>query len=188
MNAGVGQAEGRCFVNVNEVRSLFAHSHWANRRLLSASRLVSSEDFTRDLRSSHGSVHGTLLHIIGGHWVWLRLWQGVPSKEIVARCDELWDPERYPDVASLEAAQASLDHEQTSFIEELTDDRLSTRRSFENFQGQQSQLSLDEMMQHVLTHSTYHRGQVVTLLRQLGETPPGTDYVTFLHEGMSGRT
>ena len=174
-------------MNVEEIRGLFAHCHWANRCLLSASRLVSPEDFKRDLRSSHGSVRGTLIHIIGGHWVWLRLWQGEPSKEIVARCDAVWDPELFPDVASLEAAHASLEHEQTSFTEKLADDRLTTRGSFENFQGQQSQLSLAEMMQHVLTHSTYHRGQVVTLLRQLGHTPPGTDLVTFLCEATAAQ-
>jgi uncharacterized damage-inducible protein DinB len=174
-------------VNVEDIRSLFAFNHWANRRLLSAARPISPEDFLRDLRSSHGSVRGTLIHIIGGQWVWLRLWQGEPSKQIVARCDALWDPKRFPDVAALEAAHASLEHDQKTFIDGLTDDRVTTRISFESLQGQQCDLSLSEMMQHVLHHSTYHRGQVVTLLRQLGQTPPGTDFVTFLREGTAAQ-
>jgi uncharacterized damage-inducible protein DinB len=33
-----------------------------------------------------------------------------------------------------------------------------------------------------VSHSTYHRGQVATLLRQLGQTPPTTDFLVFLGE------
>jgi uncharacterized damage-inducible protein DinB len=37
-------------------------------------------------------------------------------------------------------------------------------------------------MRHVVNHATYHRGQLVTLLRQLGRTPPPTDYTRWLRE------
>jgi uncharacterized damage-inducible protein DinB len=42
-------------------------------------------------------------------------------------------------------------------------------------------------MQHVVNHSSYHRGQVVTLLRQLGKTPPATDFLIYFDEGEPGR-
>lgn len=174
-------------MNATEARHLLAYNQWANSRLLSAARDLSIEDFTRDLRSSHSSVRGTLLHIIGGHWVWLRLWLGEPTPQIVARCDALWSPTAFPDVASLETAQALLEKDQASFIEALTDEQINVRVPFESFQGQQCELSLAEMIQHVMNHSTYHRGQVVTLLRQLGQAPPGTDYSTFLLRGLNGR-
>jgi len=38
------------------------------------------------------------------------------------------------------------------------------------------------MVRHVVNHSTYHRGQVTTLLRQLGGTPVATDWLVFLDE------
>jgi len=167
-------------MDVEDIRSLFAYNHWANRRLLSAAKSLSPADFTRDLRCSHSSVRGTFVHLIGWHWVWLRLWIGEPTKQIVARCDAVWAPEKFPDIGSLEIAHDSVEQEQKSFIESLTDQRVTTRVPFENFQGSQWELSLGEMMQHVVNHSTYHRGQVVTLLRQLGQSPPGTDYSTFL--------
>ena len=37
-------------------------------------------------------------------------------------------------------------------------------------------------MRHVVNHSTYHRGQLATQLRQLGHTPPNTDFIRFLRE------
>jgi uncharacterized damage-inducible protein DinB len=107
---------------------------------------------------------------------------GEPAKQIVARCDAVWDPEKFPDVESLEMAHTSLETDQISFIQTLTDQRVNEPVCFENFQGQQCELSLSEMMQHVVNHSTYHRGQAVTLFRQLGQVPPGTDLSTFLIE------
>jgi uncharacterized damage-inducible protein DinB len=41
---------------------------------------------------------------------------------------------------------------------------------------------LAEMLQQVLNHSSYRRGQVALLLRQLGQTPPATDFLVFLDE------
>lgn len=41
---------------------------------------------------------------------------------------------------------------------------------------------LYQQIQHVFFHSMYHRGQVVTLLRQLGQTPPRTDLIAFYRE------
>jgi uncharacterized damage-inducible protein DinB len=67
----------------------------------------------------------------------------------------------------------------------LTDDRVKARISYENARGERWEYSLGHMMQHIVNHSTYHRGQVVTLLRQLGQTPPPTDFLVYFDEGGS---
>ena len=41
---------------------------------------------------------------------------------------------------------------------------------------------LGDQMRHVVNHSTYHRGQAATQLRQIGEVPPGTDLILYLRE------
>jgi len=39
------------------------------------------------------------------------------------------------------------------------------------------------MVQHVVNHGTYHRGQITTLLRQMGAAPPkSTDLIAFYRE------
>ena len=57
------------------------------------------------------------------------------------------------------------------------------RIPYENLRGQRFEYALGHMMQHVVNHSSYHRGQVVTLLRQLGRTPPNTDFLEYFDEG-----
>jgi uncharacterized damage-inducible protein DinB len=39
--------------------------------------------------------------------------------------------------------------------------------------------SYRQMFRHVVNHSSYHRGQVVTMMRQAGVKPPSTDLILF---------
>jgi len=52
--------------------------------------------------------------------------------------------------------------------------------SYVNVKGETWPYPLHEMLVHVVNHSTYHRGQVATMLRQLGKTPLSTDYLVLL--------
>ena len=108
---------------------------------------------------------------------------GESSKQRRARFEELWKPDRFPSVAALETSCDALAHDQKMFIEGLTDEAVRAPISFESRQGQQCEFSLAHMMQHVVNHSSYHRGQVVTLLRQLGQAPPGTDSLSTCSKG-----
>lgn len=165
-------------MNVHDIRTLCAYNQWATSRLLAAARLVKPADFTRDLRTSHGSLRGTLVHIVWAEWIWLQRWRGESPKRVFA-------PDEFPDLDAIAACWRDVDRDQQDFITALTDDRLLARLSYENLQGQRWEYPLAHMMQHLVNHSSYHRGQVVTLLRQLGQTPPPTDFLVFFDE--SGR-
>ena len=162
-------------VNNEEIRTLFAYNRWANRRLLTAARLLPWPDFIRDLRSSHGSLRGTLVHVVWAEWLWTRRWQGESPKQIFA-------PEDFRDWVTLESRWTTVENEQQAFLESLNDKLLNIRVSYKNLQGQRWEYSLAHMLQHTINHSSYHRGQVAALLRQLGQTPPATDFLVFLDE------
>jgi uncharacterized damage-inducible protein DinB len=154
-------------MNTSDIRTLFAYNAWANQRLLDAARTLPSDQFTCDLHSSFGSIRGTLLHIITGEWKWLQFWMGKPY-------DVEFAPEDYPNVASLEARWVTVRAEQQQFLDELTDDALRGTRLVRG-----AQRPLSDALQHVLSHSTHHRGQVSALLRQSGCVPPCIDFLVF---------
>lgn len=137
-----------------------------------------SSGFNGSLGASYGSVRGILVRILWGEWLWLQRWRGESPKQQFA-------PETFPDAAALEARWASVEREQQIFIEALTDEHLKARVAYENLEGERWEYSLTHMMQHIVNHSSYHRGQVVTLLRKLGHTPPATDFLVFLDEAAS---
>lgn len=163
-------------MNIDELRTLYAFNRWATDRLIGVARLLSPADFTRDLGTSHGSVRGTLVHILWAEWIWLQRWLGVSPRQVFAE-------DEFPDVDAIESRWCDVERDRQDFIVALTEDRLRARLSYENVQGQRWEYSLAHMMHHVVIHSCYHRGQVVTLLRQLGQTPPATDFLVFFDEG-----
>jgi uncharacterized damage-inducible protein DinB len=59
----------------------------------------------------------------------------------------------------------------------LKESSLDKKILYSNTQGVQYENRLDEILFHLFNHSTYHRGQVVTLLKKEGFTPPVTDYI-----------
>ncbi len=69
---------------------------------------------------------------------------------------------------------------QRVFVEGLTESRISEIVSYVDVKGETWSYPLSEMLVHVVNHSTYHRGQVATMLRRLGKTPLSTDYLVFL--------
>jgi uncharacterized damage-inducible protein DinB len=157
-------------MQINDVRTLLAFNQWANQRLLSAVRQVTPSEFARELGASFGSVKGTVVHILDGEWHWLQLWQGKPRTRRPT-------PEGFADADAVADAFPQLEQEQREFIDGLTDDLLQAR-----WKVRDSDYPLALLIQHVVNHSTYHRGQIATLLRQLGHTPPPTDFRLFLDE------
>ena len=153
-----------------EVRTLFAYNRWANRRLLVASSLLSRDDFSRDLHASFGSVRGTLIHLIWGEGQWLQFWKDG------SRAPDP-DPGEYTTVAELDAAWELIEQEELAFADGLTQERLAQTMTVK-----EHEYTIGELVQHVLNHSTYHRGQVAVLLRQIGHRPPSTDFRLFLTE------
>jgi uncharacterized damage-inducible protein DinB len=151
---------------------LFDYNRWANVRVLDAASKLTTEQYTRDLSSSFRSAQDTLTHIIAAEWVWLRRWKGTSPKT-------LFDPAEFPNLEALRVKWAEIEHEQMEFVNNITDDSLATMITYVNIKGETWTYPLWQMMQHLVNHSTYHRGQVATMLRQLGAEPAATDFLLF---------
>jgi uncharacterized damage-inducible protein DinB len=159
-----------------EVRTLFAFNRWANDRILAACRLLSDDEFTRDLKSSHGGIRGTLVHTLWSEWVWFRRWLGESPKTV-------HDEHDFPDLAIVESQWSELDQERRLFLAIISDEKLLSTFAYVNRKDEHWEYSYVRAMQHMLNHSTYHRGQIVTMLRQLDRVPPVTDLLVFFDEG-----
>ena len=63
-------------MDARTMQTLYEYNRWANARILDAVAKLTPEQFARDLRSSHGSIKNTLVHLMSGEWIWLMWWQG----------------------------------------------------------------------------------------------------------------
>jgi len=170
-------------MNKDDIQLLYEYDRWANNRVLQAVSGLSDEQFTRDLGGSFRSVRDTLLHIIGGEWGWLTYWkEPSPSAAFIAdlrkRRETLFHSEAFPNAAAVQRKLAEVEKEQSEFVNGVTNESLGKMLPFRT-----AQASLAHLMQHMANHSTYHRGQVAVMMRQLGAKPLATDFHVFLVEG-----
>jgi uncharacterized damage-inducible protein DinB len=167
----------------DDIHLLYEFDRWANNRVLQAACGLSAEQFTRDLGGSFRSVRNTLVHIIGGEWIWLAYWKD-PSHsaafltDLVERRDALFNPDTFPNVAEVQLKWAEVEKEQAEFVIRVTDESLEAMLPFRT-----THVRLAHLMQHLANHSTYHRGQVALMMRQLDAEPVATDFHVFLVEG-----
>lgn len=157
---------------LDEIRQLFEFHRWANRRLLEAVAALTEEQFARDLGSSFPSVRDTLVHVLGAEWVWLTRWLGSSPSGTPPEWKRLAYPELLRVWEEMEAQQAA-------FVDGLTEERLDEVLAYRTLAGAPQESALWQMLRHVVNHGTYHRGQLTTMLRQLGGTPPSTDLIQF---------
>lgn len=166
----------------DDIELFYEYDRWANDRVLDAASTLSAEQFTRDLGGSFRSVRDTLVHIIGGEWGWLTYWkEASPSSafltDLWARHDTQFNPNAFPDVAAVRLKWAEVEKEQAEFVNGVTSELLE-----ELLPVRATQISLAHLMQHLANHSTYHRGQLSLMLRQLNAKPLATDFAEFLLE------
>jgi len=157
------------------IRQLYDYNRWASLRILAKAGTLASEDFVRPMGNSFSSVRDTLAHILGAEWIWLERWQGRSPKALL-------DAATFPKVQSLQSRWETVEHDQTQFIEALTQQRLVEELAYLNQRGQRYSYPLWQQMVHVVNHSSYHRGQITTLLRQLGAEAVSTDLLVYYDE------
>jgi uncharacterized damage-inducible protein DinB len=159
----------------DDLRQLFDYNAWANQRSLEAAAQLSDEQFVKPLGSSFSSVRDTLVHICGAEWIWLERFHGnspssIPNNsavQTVAALREHWQP------------QAERLH---AFVNGVTQNDLDGVFEYKTLNFGVYKNPLWQSLQHLANHGTYHRGQIATLVRQLGAKPILTDLMHFYRE------
>jgi len=163
-------------MSLDEVRQLFAYNAWANREMFTAAAALPAEQYNRDLKSSHGGIHGTLAHIVWAEHLWLNRWLMQPNPPVAQGKD-------LHTAADVRARWEAVEAERGRFLSQLTDAQLMDTRLVKPSTGGEYQHTFSQMFHHTVDHSSYHRGQVVTMLRQVGVAPPVTGLILFYRRG-----
>jgi uncharacterized damage-inducible protein DinB len=149
--------------------------YWARDRMLDAVGALSAEQYERNMGNSFPSVRDTATHIFHAEWIWHARWIG----ETPTAADR-------PPVADRDALRALWSaHEQKvrAFVASLGATGIERVFEYKTLAGVEMRSKFWEMLVHVVNHATYHRGQVVTLIRQLGgASVVSTDMIAYFRE------
>lgn len=159
-----------------DLTALLDFHYWARTRILDAVERLTPEQYTRDLQSSFPSVRDTLVHLLSAEQNWYLRWQGTSPTGML-------DPSEFPDLESLRTAWTTHESKMRRFVDDLGETGVQRELDYRTLNGTESRSAMWEMILHVVNHGTYHRGQVTTMLRQLGAAPAkSVDLIVYRRE------
>ena len=151
-------------MTLQDLRTMLDYHYWARDRLLDALQSVAPEQLARDLGSSFKSIHETIVHTYSAEWAWHSRWQGTSPTALLPA-------DQFPDLAAVRDAWTELEAKLRAFVDGLGESGIERVFEYKLLSGQAGATPFWQMLQHVVNHASYHRGQVTTMLRQLGAAP-----------------
>jgi uncharacterized damage-inducible protein DinB len=163
--------------DLKTIRELFVYTAWADASVWTA--ILHEATASADVR-----VRDYLFHIHKVQGLFLSVWRVAPLQAL---------PKEAPGLTSLLALARSTHAELASFLGSLDEESLSQgvrlpwAGRFTELTGKEPALiTMSETLLQVVNHSTYHRGQVNSRLREVGGTPPMTDFIAWVGLGKPG--
>jgi uncharacterized damage-inducible protein DinB len=181
---------------VAQFQVLARYNSWMNRRLYDVAGTLSDDERTRDLGAFFGSVHGTLNHLLLADRAWLYRFTRDPavgaSRDANGSVIEIrsLDQILYREFETLRRERGRTDADTERWADALDAVALGKPLTYRSMQqGRRYEQPLWCMVTHFFNHQTHHRGQVTTLLKQLGRDPGVTDLAAMLRgDGDAGAT
>ena len=139
---------------------------WADERIWEIVATLSDEEFSQTVHERSGSIRDRYLHMARGHSQWYHRWVDKDTENL-----KFQNLERDALFSELQRVNGLiLDLIQGNGFDAT---KLPT-------QAGEILLTMEEMVFNIINHATYHRGQIVTMLRCLGKEVSATDYMPYL--------
>jgi uncharacterized damage-inducible protein DinB len=160
----------------NDILWLFGYNYWANARVLHAAAQITPDQFTAPAGLSHGSVRGTLAHILAAETVWrMRCAQGISPAALP-------DESHFPTLDALRERWQSEEEKMRAYLNELTDDALQQTIEYRTTKGVPYENVLWTLLAHIVNHGTQFRSEAAVALTDYGHSPGDLDLLLYLRE------
>ena len=154
-------------MTAEEIQTHIRYSGWASSKLLDAALALGEEEQRREFGVSHKSLIGTLEHIFFADRIWL-------SRTV--------DPSVLQSEETLAVQWPKVQKRWEEWAAALTDQEIVRIVDYKDLKGNPHRTPVWQIALHVVNHATLHRGQAMSLLRQLGVAPPPTDLIFYYRE------
>ncbi|MDA0688619.1 MAG: damage-inducible protein DinB [Proteobacteria bacterium] len=167
---------------------LARYNQWMNDKLYACASQLSEEDLHKDMGAFFGSVLGTLNHLVVADIIWMKRFADHPARFLaLAPLSQIERPDRldaivHNNLEALYALRQQLDSMILGLADEVTGESLNTRFAYRNMKGDEFDDRLMYPLQHFFNHQTHHRGQLTTLLNQLGIEVGVTDLLMVIRD------
>ena len=155
------------------VQQLTSYNAWANQQMAGIINALPAEYHNREIPSSFNSLFKTILHMYDAESIW---WQRMRLSEKVIRPSE----DFFGDMKDATAGLLGQSLQWKEWAIAAQEHMFSHEFIYLNTKKDQFKQPVYEVIVQICNHGTYHRGQLVTMLRQLGvEKIPQTDFIVY---------
>ena len=162
-------------MNKQDILTLYQYNQWANALILNAAANVTQEQYLAPVSNPHSGLRGTLVHTLFAEWIWRKRWEGNSP-------NYRFKVEEFPTLDSLRARWLEEERHLMSFVDGLSDERLTSKFKYTSTIGEPYEKVLWHAMAHVVNHGTQHRAEAALILTDLGCSPGDVDLIYFLNE------
>ncbi len=138
---------------------LLEYTFWANDLFII--RLKEQDDIPEEISKQ-------VSHLLSAHRIWLNR---IAGRGALPSVWETIDQESWEGI-NIELYSETCDVVKSTDLEKVI--------SYKNSRGEFFQNPLEELLHHIINHSTHHRAQVALLMRQQQMLPPQSDYIFYL--------
>ena len=159
-------------MTIEDLKTLFDYSYWANSGLREVLSQVTTEQFTQPVAGSYGSIRNTMVHMVSAEWGWLERCGG-PARGAALKAPD------YPTANAVFDVWRGVEAHVRDFLATLQDKDLGRVVEFALGGGPRQSMALGQLLHHAAIHAVHHRGQVALLLRALGHVPGNFDILLY---------
>ncbi len=163
----------------HQTLSLYDYHVWANRRGFEHLKELPQDIYHKEIQSVFPSISEVLVHIYIVDTVWLGVMSGNSFDKVAELRSQLREKTKGKSIEEMEMIFFTLSEKFKVFFDSQRD--LDQAVFMEHPNLGQLETNLFELVQHVVNHGTYHRGNITAMLRQLGYPGVMTDYVLYLY-------
>lgn len=167
-------------------KNLAKYNQWANIQLYRHLSELNSDLLFKESGAFFSSAFLTFHHILNGDLIWLHRFCKLPCDFDLASAMQPYPvpnglaTAQYTRLEDLYLVRENIDKILILWIEGLSEDCLQKDFAYKNIAGELTNLACGELIAHLFNHQTHHRGQITTLLSQMGDHRYSLDYLRFI--------
>lgn len=161
-------------MNTADLLFLYQYNYWARDRILEQTAQLTPQQFNEPKDYSAGSIHDTLVHTLGGEWIWrMRCQEQVSPNGMLKAAD-------FPTLDDVTRKWQSEEALMRAYLSSLTDLDLNSVVKFKRSNGEPYEIVLWHALVHVVNHGTEHRSVIALYLTACGHSPGDIDINHYL--------
>jgi uncharacterized damage-inducible protein DinB len=159
---------------------MYNYHVWANEVIIDRLRELPQDIFHMDIQSGFSSVSKVLSHIYLTDYTWFDIISGKSMNEAMATTNQLREQVEMKSIEEMKVIFLDLSERYRALLDNQKD--IEKLIVVDNPYAGLLETSISETVLHVVTHGSYHRGNIATMLRQMGHTSVMQDFGLYLYQ------